>query len=357
MRNCKLFSSYDRKINDTEKGKELLLKEPLKIFHKNILEGIGNTPLIKLNHFSKDSPAEIFAKLEFLNPMGSIKDRIAHHMVAKAEKDGRLSPGATIIDNSSGNTALGLAMVCAIKGYKLKMVVRDNLSSEKIKFLKALNVGLIFVDHLLPPESPKSYNNITPFIVEQTPNSYYFDQHNSHDNSESHYLSTGPEIWEQMEGKIDYFVAGIGTGGTISGVARYLKEKDPNIQIIGADPKGSVFYDYFYSQTLTTPSPYLLEGLGDEFLIQCVDFSLIDDIYQIKDIEAFHMTRQLAFKEAVFAGGSSGAALWASMQLTKKIDSKTRIVTIFADAATRYLSTIYNDKWLLEKVGLDIKSL
>lgn len=333
------------------------MREHLKIFNRNILEGIGNTPIVKLNQFSNVSQAEIFAKLEFLNPMGSIKDRIAHHMVAKAEKDGRLSPGATIIDNSSGNTALALAMVCAIKGYKLKMVVRDNLSSEKIKFLKALNVGLIFVDHTLPPESPKSYNNITPLIVEQTPNSYYFDQHNNHDNREAHYLSTGPEIWEQMEGKIDFFVAGMGTGGTISGIARYLKEKDPHIKIIGIDPKGSVFYDYFYSKTLITPGPYLLEGLGDEFLIKCVDFSLIDEIYQITDIDAFHMTRQLAFKEAVFAGGSSGAALWACMRLAKNIDRRARIVTVFADAATRYLSTIYNDKWLLDKVGLDINSI
>ncbi len=333
------------------------MNDRLKIFHTNILEGIGNTPLVKINQFSNVGQAEIFAKLEFLNPMGSIKDRVAHHMVAKAEKDGRLSPGATIIDNSSGNTALALAMVCAIKGYKLTMVVRDNLSSEKIKFLKALNVGLIFVDHTLPPESPKSYNNITPLIVEQTPNSYYFDQHNNHDNREAHYLSTGPEIWEQMEGKIDFFVAGMGPGGTISGVARYLNEKDPHIKIIGIDPKGSVFYDYFYSKTLIKPGPYLLEGLGDEFLIKCVDFSLIDEIYQITDIDAFHMTRQLAFKEAVFAGGSSGAALWACLRLAKNNDSRARIVTVFADAATRYLSTIYNDKWLQEKVGLDIQKI
>lgn len=356
-RNGKLISFSIVKPSATKAGKERLVKESLKIYHTNILEGIGHTPLVKLNHFSKDSHAEIFAKLEFLNPMGSIKDRVAHHMVEKAEKDRRLSPGATIIDNSSGNTALALAMVCAIKGYKLKMVVRDNLSSEKIKFLKALNVGLIFVDHTLPPQNPKSYNNITPFIVEQTPNSYYFNQHNNRDNNETHYLSTGPEIWEQMKGKIDYFVAGMGTGGTISGVAQYLKEKDSHISIIGVDPRGSIFYDYFYSQTLTTPSPYLLEGLGDEFLIQCVDFSLIDEIYQVTDIEAFRMTRQLAFKEAVFAGGSSGAALWACLQLAKKIDCRARIVTVFADTATRYLSSIYNDDWLKEKVGLDLNSL
>lgn len=329
--------------------------ERLKIFRTNILEGIGNTPLIKLNHFGKESKAEIFAKLEFLNPMGSIKDRIARYMVEKAEQAGRISPGATIIDNSSGNTALALAMVCAIKGYGLKMIVRDNLSSEKIKFLKALNVELVMVDHTLPPESPNSYNNITPHIAEQAPNSYYLDQHNNRENNEAHYHTTGPEIWEQMEGKIDFFVAGIGTGGTISGVARYLKEKDPNIQIIGVDPKGSIFYDYFHSKTIIKPSPYFLEGLGDEFLIKCVDFSLIDDIYQIDDIDAFRTARRLANKEAIFAGGSSGAVLWVCSQLAQKIDGRVRIVTVFADAATRYLSTIYNDEWLREKVGLDIQ--
>ncbi|MGD2295099.1 MAG: cysteine synthase family protein [Candidatus Aminicenantes bacterium] len=332
--------------------KEHTLTEGLRIFQTNILEGIGNTPLVKLNFFGKGTKAEIFAKLEFLNPMGSIKDRIAKYMVEKAEQDGRLSPGATIMDNSSGNTALALAMICAIKGYRLKMVVRDNLSSEKIKFLKALNVGLILVDHTLPPESPHSYNNITPLIAEQTPNSYYFDQHNNRENNEAHSRTTGPEIWEQMDGKIDFFVAGIGTGGTISGVAQYLKEKDPNIQIIGVDPKGSIFFDYFHSNTLIEPSPYLLEGLGDEFLIKCVDFSLIDDIYQIEDRQAFHMTRRLANTEAIFAGGSSGAVLWACTQLAQKLDSKARIVTVFADAATRYLSTIYNDEWLKDKVGL-----
>lgn len=289
--------------------------------------------------------------------MGSIKDRIAKFMVEKAEQEGRLSPGATIIDNSSGNTALALAMVCALKGYRLKMVVRDNLSSEKIKFLKALNVELVMVDHSLSPESPGSYNNITPSIVAQSPRGYYLDQHNNRDNNEAHYLSTGPEIWAQMGGKIDFFVAGIGTGGTISGVARYLKEKDPNIKIIGVDPKGSIFYDYFHSKKIITPSPYLLEGLGDEFLIKCVDFSLIDDIFQVRDIDAFRTARLLANKESIFAGGSSGAALWACLKLIERIDGKARIVTVVADAATRYLSTIYNDEWLRDKVGLDVKSL
>ena len=185
--------------------------------YKNILDGIGNTPLIRLDRSTQSVQSEIFAKLEYFNPMGSIKDRIAHYMIGKAEKDGRIKPGDTIIDNSSGNTALGLAMVCSVKGYRVKMVVRDSLSMEKIKFLRAMNVELVFVDHTLPPDSPESYNNITPQIVQNTPGGYYFDQHNNKENSETHYHTTGPEIWEQMEGRIDYFVAGIGTGGTICG--------------------------------------------------------------------------------------------------------------------------------------------
>jgi len=318
-------------------------------YYNDILEGIGNTPLIKLNRISKGLKADIFAKLEYLNPMGSVKDRIAKYMIQKAEKEGRIKPGDTIVDNSSGNTALALAMVCALKGYRVKMVVRNNLSSEKIKFLKAFNVELVMVDHTLPPESPNSYNNIAPRIARETPNGYYFDQHNNRENNEAHYMTTGPEIWDQMEENIDYFVAGIGTGGTICGVARYLKEKNAKIKIIGVDPVGSIFYDYFHSKKLAKPSPYLMEGLGDEFLIGCVDFSLIDDIYQITDKKAFLMARKLADQEGILAGGSSGATLWATLKLAREIDRPARIVTIFADAATRYLSSIYNDEWLKEK--------
>jgi cystathionine beta-synthase len=317
-----------------------------KSIYKNILDGIGHTPLIRLKNTTREVKAEIYAKLEYFNPMGSIKDRIAQYMIDKAEREGRIRPGDTIIDNSSGNTALGLAMVCSVKGYNVKMVVRDSLSMEKIKFLKAMNVELVMVDHTLPPESPHSYNNITPQIVEDTPGGYYFDQHNSRENSETHYHTTGPEIWNQMEGKIDYFVAGIGTGGTICGVAKYLKERDPRIKVIAVDPVGSIFYDYFHTKKLITPSPYLLEGLGDEFLIGCVDFDFIDDMVRITDKTAFLMTRELADKEAILAGGSSGAALWASLELAKKIDAQARIVTIFADSGTRYLSSIYNDDWL-----------
>lgn len=321
----------------------------IEVYFHNVLEGIGNTPLIKLNRITTEPHVDIFAKLEFLNPMGSVKDRIAKHMIEKAEAENRIKPGDTIVDNSSGNTALALAMVCAIKGYKLKIVVRDSISSEKIKFLKALNVEIVKVDSTLPPESPYSYNNIAPQIARETPNSYYLDQHNNRENNETHTQTTGPEIWEQMEGKIDYFLAGMGTGGTICGVAKYLKEKDPSIRVIGIDPEGSVFFDYFHSKKLIKPSPYLLEGLGDEFLIGCVDFDLIDDIYRVTDNKAFKMTRELANKEAILAGGSSGAALWGCLKLAREIQQEARIVTIFPDSANRYLSSIYNDTWLEEK--------
>lgn len=316
---------------------------------KVISDRIGNTPLIQLNRITEGIKADVFAKLELMNPMGSVKDRIAKYMIEKAEQEGRIKPGDTIVDNSSGNTALALAMICALKGYHLKMVVRDSISSEKIKFLKALNVELVMVDSTLPPESSDSYNNIAPRIARETTNGYYFDQHNNRENNETHYHTTGPEIWEQMKGKIDYFVTGIGTGGTICGTAEFLKEKDSRIKVIGVDPAGSVLFDYFHSKKVIKPSPYLLEGLGDEFIIGCVDFSLIDDVYQTTDKEAFLMTRELANKEAILAGGSSGASIWACLKLANEIDKPARIVTIFPDSANRYLSTIYNDDWLRKK--------
>jgi len=317
--------------------------------YESMLEGIGGTPLIRLRSYSEESGCGIFAKLEFANPMGSIKDRIAKHMVEAAERDGRIKPGATIVDNSSGNTALGLAMVCALKGYKLKIVIRDTLSPEKIKFLKALGVELVYADTSLPPESPRSYNNLAPQVAAETPGGFYLDQHNNRENNAAHTLTTGPEIWRQMEGRIDVFIAGIGTGGTISGVARFLKEKDPRIKVVGIDPAGSIFYDYFHSKTLVRPSPYLMEGLGDEFLIGCVEFDLIDDILRIDDRTAFRMTKELARREAIFAGGSSGAALWGALEVAKRTGPGARIATIFADSANRYLSTIYSDAWLTEK--------
>jgi cystathionine beta-synthase len=217
-----------------------------KKIYNNIVETIGNTPVVKLNKITEGLKSDIFAKIEFYNPAGSVKDRIAKYMIEDAEKKGKIKPGDTIVENSSGNTALALAIVCLIKGYKLKIVIRDSTSPDKLKILRAMNVDLILVDSTLPPESPNSYNNLAPRIAEKIPHSYYLDQHNDKKNNEAHYKTTGPEIWEQMEGDIDYFVAGIGTGGTICGAAKYLKEKDPRIKVIGVDPVGSIFYDYFH---------------------------------------------------------------------------------------------------------------
>lgn len=317
--------------------------------HDNMLDGVGGTPLIRLRSYSEESGCDIFAKLEFANPMGSIKDRVAKHMVEAAERAGRIRPGDTIVDSSSGNTALGLAMVCALKGYRLKIVIRDTLGPEKVRFLKALGVDLVYADTSLPPESPLSYNNLAPRVAAETPGGYYLDQHNNRENNAAHALTTGPEIWRQMEGRIDAFVAGIGTGGTISGVARCLKDRDPRVEIVGVDPAGSVFYDHFHSGKLVRPAPYLLEGLGDEFLIGCVEFELLDDVLRVDDRTAFLKTKELARREAVFAGGSSGAALWGALEVARRLGPGARIVTVFADSANRYLSTIYSDDWLRDK--------
>jgi cystathionine beta-synthase len=315
----------------------------------NVLNAVGNTPLVKLFRIAAEFPCEIFAKLEFVNPTGSIKDRVAKHMILKAERDGRIQPGDTIIENSSGNMAMSLALIAIQRGYHLKAVVRDSISKEKLEQLLALGVEIVKADTSLPPQSPDSYNNITPRLAREMKHCYFPDQHNNRENNEAHYFSTGPEIWEQMEGRIDYLVAGMGTGGTIGGVGRYLKEKDPRIRVIAVDVEGSVYTEYFRSKKMIQPSPYLLEGLGDEFIVGCVDFSVIDDMMQASDRDAIHHARKLASVEGLLVGGSSGAAIWAVLNLVRTLSEPARIVTVFPDGASRYLSTIFNDDWLREK--------
>ncbi len=316
--------------------------------YDSILDLVGETPLVRLNKVTEGLPGETFAKLEFLNPTGSVKDRAALHMIATAESEGRLEPGQLILENSSGNMAMGLALAALQKGYRLRIVVRDRLSREKLDMLEALGAELIKVDSTLPPESPDSYNNITPRLAAETPGCYFPDQHNNRANNEAHYLTTGPEIWEQMEGRIDYLVAGMGTGGSIGGTGRYLKEKDPGIQVVAVDPEGSVFHDYFYTGRRVEPSSYLMEGLGDEFIIGCADFSVIDRIISISDKDAFLACRELVRREGVLAGGSSGAALAAARTIAREAGRPVRIATIFPDSAFRYLSTIFNDGWMRE---------
>lgn len=317
--------------------------------YENLLDAVGGTPLVKLNRVTAGLPCDIYAKLEFMNPSGSIKDRTARHMILKAERDGRIKPGDTIIENSSGNMATSLALVAVQRGYRLKVVVRDTISREKLKQLYALGAEVIMADTSLPPESPDSYNNLTPRLAKQMDHCYFPDQHNNRENNEAHYMTTGPEIWEQMEGRIDYFVAGMGTGGTVGGAGRYLKEKDPKIRIAAVDVEGSVFTEYFRSGKKTKSSPYLLEGLGDEFIVGCVDFSVIDEMIQVSDREAFLNARRLVREEGILGGGSSGAALRAVTDLAGRLGRPARIVTVFPDGASRYLSNIFDDAWMAGK--------
>lgn len=312
----------------------------------DILGAIGNTPLVELEHFAPNSGCQVFAKLEFMNPMGSIKDRVARYMIEAAERDGKIKPGDLIIENSSGNTALGLALVAIQKGYRLKVVVRDRISREKLDQLRVLGVEVHLADSSLPPEHPDSYNRITPRLARETPNCYFPDQHSNRENNAAHYNGTGPEIWKQMEGRIDAFVAGAGTGGTIGGVGRFLKEQDPKIQVIAIDPVGSVFHDHFRGREDLLSGPYLVEGLGDEFPIATMDFEILDDILQVTDKDAFQEARALARTEGILVGGSSGAAIWGVRQVAAKLGPEARIVTVFPDGASRYLSTLFSDDWM-----------
>ncbi|MGE0712051.1 MAG: pyridoxal-phosphate dependent enzyme [Planctomycetota bacterium] len=321
---------------------------PRRVF-QDVAAAVGDTPLVRLNGAVAGLPGEVYAKLEFTNPMGSVKDRVARHMVQRAAADGRLSPGDTIVESSSGNTAMGLGMMAALGGYRCKVAVRDRTSPEKLSALRAMGVELHLVDASLPPEHPDSYNRVMSRVVAETPGAYFPDQHNNRENNEAHYLTTGPEIWEQMQGRIDVLVAGVGTGGTISGVARYLKERDPSLEVVGVDPVGSIFTPYFNTGQVPAAGPYLLEGLGDEDPIECVEWDFIDRMLQVESGEAFRCARELARLDAIFAGGSSGAALWAVRRVLAERGRHARVVTIFPDSGSRYLSTIYDDTWMRSK--------
>ncbi len=321
--------------------------------YERLSDAIGWTPLVRLHRSVDGLGCEVFAKIEYMNPMGSIKDRIARYMIDKALADGRLHAGDTVIENSSGNTAMGLALMAVMENLECTMVVRSQTSKEKLDGLRAMGVDLVLVDGDLPPEDPASYNQTARRLAAERPSAYFPDQHNNRENSEAHYRTTGPEIWRQMARDIDYLVAGIGTGGTICGVARFLKERDPSIKVIAVDPEGSVFYDHFHRGVLVEPGRYAIEGLGDEEIIGCPEFELIDDMFRISDREAFVTTRELARTEGIFAGGSSGAALWAVRRLAERLDAPARIVTLFPDSGFRYLSTIFNDDWMRARGHLE----
>lgn len=313
---------------------------------ERLSDAVGETPMVRLGRSLPGFAGEVYAKLEFLNPMGSVKDRIARYLVRRALADGRLAPGGTIVEASSGNTAMGLAMMAIEHDLSCVMVVRRQTSAEKLAALRALGVELVLVDGDLPPEHPESYNRKARSVAASIPGAFFPDQHNNRENNRAHYETTGPEIWRQMAGRIDWFVAGIGTGGTVSGVARYLKEQDPRVKVLAVDIEGSVFTDFFRTGRHGAPSRYRVEGLGDEEVIAAPEFELVDEMAQASDRDAFLAARDLARSEAIFCGGSSGAALWGVRQLLPRLGAGARIATLFCDSGARYLSTLYDDGWM-----------
>jgi cystathionine beta-synthase len=315
-------------------------------YKNNILELIGNTSLVKLNKINKGLKPQIFAKLESHNPGGSVKDRIGIAMLDAAEREGKLSPGGTVIEATSGNTGIGLALACAIKGYKSIFVVTDKVSSEKINYLKALGGEVIVVSNAVEPDSTEYYVNVAKRISKETPNSFFPYQYSNPANPEIHYKTTGPEIWRDTEGKITHFVSSIGTGGTISGTGRYLKEKNPNIQVIGADPLGSIFKTYKETGKIIKGTPYLVEGIGQDCLPENVHFQYIDKIINISDRESFIAARRLTKEEGLFCGGSTGTIVHVALEISKDLTENDVVVFIVCDTGERYLSKAHNIEWL-----------
>lgn len=322
-------------------------------FANNILELIGKTPLVKLNKVNDNSNL-VLAKLESFNPGGSVKDRIGIYMLEKAEQEGKIKAGATIIEPTSGNTGVGLALACIIKGYKLICVMPDKVPKEKKYLLEAYGAECVICPTDVDPEDERSYYKTAERLSKEIPNSFMPQQYYNPMNPYAHYATTGPEIWEQTDHKITHFVAGVGTGGTICGTSKYLKEQNPNIISIGVDTIGSVYTDYFYKGIMIQPKPYLIDGIGEDFIPGTVDFKYIDKIIQIEDKEAYEMTILLAQKEGILSGSSSGAAVAAAVKIAKEAPSNSVIVVLLPDTGERYLSKL-NKEWF-EKHGLRFPS-
>jgi len=317
---------------------------------QNLLEYIGNTPLVRLQHLSPNPKVEIYVKLEFFNPTGSIKDRIVKHIIDDAEQTGKLRPGGTIVEGTSGNTGSAIAMIAAMKGYKAVLTMPDKVSKEKQKAMKAFGAEIVICPTSASSDSPEHYVNTALKIAETTPNAFRVNQYDNPKNPEAHYLTTGPEIWKQSEGRITHFVAAGSTGGTISGIGKYLKEQNKDIKILMPDPVGSLYYHYFKTGHMPHDAKctYQVEGVGEDHLALAMDFSVVDDMYQFTDQNAFDTARKLSRIEGICGGGTGGANVWAALKLAETLDRESVIVTVIPDNGIRYLSKFYDDEWMLQ---------
>jgi cystathionine beta-synthase len=318
----------------------------------SILGAIGHTPLVRLGRIARDLPCPLYAKLEFMNPGGSIKDRVGANIIEQAEKRGELKPGGTIVEATSGNTGVGLAIAAALKGYKTIFVMPDKMSNEKILLLRAYGAKVVITPTAVAPEDPRSYYEVAKRFARETPNAILANQYHNPDNPQTHVLTTGPELWEQTEGRVTDVIIGMGTGGTISGVGRYLKSKNPNIKIVGVDIEGSILTEIWQNKGKIPegayPKTYKVEGIGEDFLPSATDLSVVDWIERAGDRESFLWARQLVRQEGIFAGGSSGSALAGAMKYCRRLTPDRLAVVIFPDSGSRYLSKFYDDKWMRE---------
>jgi cystathionine beta-synthase len=318
-------------------------------YSETILGTIGMTPLVRLRRVTSGVKGLILAKVESMNPGGSVKDRIGVRIIEEAEQSGRLRPGGTIVESTSGNTGMGLALVAAVKGYKTVFTLPDKMSMEKIRLLRAFGAEVIVTPTAVPHDSPESYTEVAKRIVRETPNAILADQYENPRNPESHYATTGPEIWDQTGGQITQFVCGIGTGGTITGTGKFLKEKNPRIRVIGIDPRGSALREYFYTRTMTPlPKTYKVEGIGQDYIPGVLDFSTIDEVIEADDRESFLMARRLTREEGILAGGSSGTAVAGMLKVAQRFTDDDVVVVLLPDTGERYISKIYNDEWMRE---------